>query len=233
VTKIKICGITTTDDGLYAAQQGVDFVGFIFYPPSPRYVSPVQASAIVRVIRSEMGIHSSKFVGVFVNTQLDDIKYIRNQVGLDLIQLHGDEPLKTIQDLLPGVYKALRPKSREDLIELVEKYSVAVTKQVQTPHFLLDSFHPEKKGGTGQLTDLEFAVSLAQHYRLLLAGGLQPENVASIIQTVNPWGVDVSSGVEMERNGKLVKGRKDYRKIKAFVDAVRNADSVNNHQTTQ
>jgi phosphoribosylanthranilate isomerase len=233
VTRIKICGITTTDDAIYAAQQGVDFIGFIFFPPSPRYISPEQASFIVRVVRSDLSVHLPKFVGVFVNTQLDDIKSIRDQVGLDLIQLHGDEPLQTIQDLLPGAYKALRPQTREGLNELVEKYSTAVSKQAQTPHFLLDSFDRGKKGGTGQLANLEFAVSLAKKYHLLLAGGLHPDNVAFVIRTVKPWGVDVSSGVEMERNGKLVKGCKDYQKIKAFVDAVRCADSTNNHQTVQ
>ncbi len=224
MTRIKICGITNLEDAAFTAGLGVEYIGFIFYPESARYISPEDAAGIVREIRGLFGAQSPGFVGVFVDASVQAVSQIRAQVGLDLVQLHGGETPDQIAMLGRGVFKAIRPASIEAAHASVDYYGIPVQDAVHMPQFLLDSYHPTEKGGTGQLADHAIAVWLSSRYRVLLAGGLDPFNVTGIISTVHPWGVDVSSGVELICDGKLVKGRKDAEKVQAFVRAVRSAD---------
>ena len=223
MTKIKICGITNVNDAEFVARQGADFIGFIFYPPSSRYINPGCAADIVLQLRGVMGIRSPRFVGVFVDASLRNIKSIRAKVGLDLVQLHGEEKLDQLMALQPGAFKALRPESADKVKPLVDKYAAGMPVDNHSPQLLLDTYHPTEKGGTGQLANLDIAGWLSQRYRLLLAGGLNPDNVVNVIQIVQPWGVDVSSGVEIVRKDKVVKGSKDHQKVQAFINAVRSS----------
>jgi phosphoribosylanthranilate isomerase len=221
VTKIKICGITSLDDAKFAVSQSVDFLGFIFYPPSQRYIKPEIAKVVVTNLRHEFDSQVPQFVGVFVDASIDTIVQVKQEVGLDLIQLHGSESPEMILSLGPSAYKALRPKSLTDLQKLVTSYSATVTENTLMPQFLIDTYHPIEKGGTGQFGNLVLAQSIAKEYRLLVAGGLTPLNVGGVITTVNPWGVDVSSGVECIENGKVIKGIKDHTRIEKFCSIVR------------
>ncbi|MEJ5311626.1 MAG: phosphoribosylanthranilate isomerase [Anaerolineae bacterium] len=220
---VKICGITNLEDARCAAEVGADFLGFIFYPPSPRYIAPEQAGKITRAIRAEFGDASPRCVGVFVDEPAEAVRAVIDAAGLDLVQLHGAEPPADVASLAPYAFKALRPQTLVEAQAAMENYltttSISLPSTVyrlpSTPDLLIDAYHPQQKGGTGLVADLEIARWLAERCRLLLAGGLTPENVAHAIAQVRPWGVDVSSGVEAS------KGKKDHAKVKAFIEAIR------------
>jgi phosphoribosylanthranilate isomerase len=215
LTHVKICGITRLGDARCAVEAGADLLGLIFYPKSPRFVTPEQAAAITRALRGEFGARAPRCVGVFVNEPVDRVRAVLDNAGLDLAQLHGDEPPAEVRKLQPRAFKAIRPQTGDDAQVVVNDYCDVAPDDDTLPQLLLDAYHPEKIGGTGVQADLDLACSLAQRFRLLLAGGLTPETVASAIKRVQPWGVDVSSGVEASR------GIKDHARVRAFVKAVR------------
>jgi phosphoribosylanthranilate isomerase len=228
VTKVKICGITNLEDALAATQAGADLLGFIFYEPSPRYVAPEAVKNIVSGVRgyvSSVKCQVSsytlpKFVGVFVNASLEAVSHTLDECCLDLAQLHGDEPPEFIRHFAGRAFKAFRPQSLAEAESLVNKYhpspySVERQAFAPIPYYLIDAYHPTLYGGTGHVTDWTMAANIARRYPIMLAGSLTPTNVAEAIQTVKPWGVDVSSGVEAE------KGRKDNEKVRRFVKVVR------------
>ncbi|MCL4301098.1 MAG: phosphoribosylanthranilate isomerase [Anaerolineae bacterium] len=239
VTKVKICGITNLEDALGAVEAGADLLGFIFYEPSPRYVRPEVVREIVASCRSQVaGVRSQElragdqnltrvpnatrntqhvsplFVGVFVNSPLDTVAYILDFCQLDAAQLHGEESPEFVAQFPGRAFKALRPQSAQEAEILVEKY-LPCSFAPLLPCLLLDAYHPHLYGGTGHVTDWGMAASIARRYPIMLAGSLTPENVAEAVQMVQPWGVDVSSGVEKE------KGKKDHEKVKAFVELVK------------
>jgi len=224
VVYVKICGITDLEDAHCAAEAGADFLGFIFYPPSARYVTPEQAGDIIRAIRVEFGDASPRCVGVFVDEPAEAVRAVIDAAGLDLVQLHGAESPAEVAALAPYAFKALRPQTLTEAQEAMENYLTTtslsppstVYRLPSTPELLIDAYHPQEKGGTGLAADMTIARWLAERCRLLLAGGLTPENVADAIAQVRPWGVDVSSGVE------ATKGKKDYAKVRAFVNVVKN-----------
>ncbi len=210
--KIKICGITTLDDALAAAEAGADMLGFNFYPPSPRYIEPLSCARLVAHLR-DRGARVVT-VGVFVNALPQAVAAILDDCGLDLAQLHGDEPIEALEALAPRAFKAIRPATLEEARAAARCYG----RRSNPPAFLVDaSTTPGRFGGTGQTGDWELARALAQDYPLLLAGGLCPENVAAAITHVRPWGVDVASGVESHP------GRKDPGRLAAFVRHARHA----------
>jgi phosphoribosylanthranilate isomerase len=215
MTYVKICGITNVDAARCAAEAGADFLGLNFYPKSPRYVTIEQCARIVGAIRDVFGARAPRFVGVFVNEPAQRVRQILDTTGLDLAQLHGDEPLTEVQQLYPRAFKAIRPPSLDRARSQAVAYAAVGPGDKGLPQLLADAYHPQQYGGTGTPVDLEIAQALAQDYRLLLAGGLTPENVGTVVEQVRPWGVDVSSGVERE------KGLKDHAKVRAFIDAVR------------
>ena len=219
MTRIKICGITNINDARCAAEAGADFLGFIFYPRSPRYVAPGPVSGIVRAIRDEFGAHP-RCVGVFVNEPTEHVRRVLQTTGLDLAQLHGDESPGEVQALLPRAFKAIRPQTLSDAEAALADYRPVFPDDDLLPQLLADAYHPQQFGGTGMQADFAVARWLARRVRLLLAGGLTPETVASSIEQVRPWGVDVSSGVEQ------AKGTKDHACVRGFVAAVRAADAA-------
>lgn len=217
MTRIKICGITTLADARVAAQAGADLLGFIFYPPSPRYIPPEEAARIVQAMRQERGETAPRFVGVFVDADAAHLLAVRQTAGLDYAQLHGGEPPALLQQLQPWAFKALRPGSPQEAQADAEWYGDFGPSD--GPQLLIDAYDPHAYGGTGKKADWFAAAELARIYpRLLLAGGLTPANVAQAIHTVRPWGVDVSSGVES------APGQKDPDAVHAFIRHARAAD---------
>lgn len=204
--KVKICGITNLEDALVAAHAGADFLGFICYPRSRRYITPEAAGRIIRALR-EAG-EPITTVGVFVNASLEEIRCAMRVAGFDLAQLHGDEPPEMVRALGPRAYKGFRLRD-EAGVEIAIGYAHHSS---TGPHLLVDAYHPHAYGGTGLTVPLSLARAVAARVpRLMLAGGLTPDNVFDVVKAVRPWGVDVSSGVERAA------GRKDHEKIRAFV----------------
>ncbi len=207
--KVKICGLTNLEDALAAVKAGADLLGFIFYRASPRYIAPVDCARLVADLRRQ-GC-AATLVGVFVNETADQMTTILDQCQLDLAQLSGDEMPRTLASLGQRAYKALRPASKPEMEADIQRYLA----RSQPPAWLIDAYRPGAYGGTGQLASWDLASSLAARAPVLLAGGLNPDNVSEAITQVWPWGVDVASGVESSP------GRKDPAKITAFIQAVR------------
>ncbi|HET8722247.1 MAG TPA: phosphoribosylanthranilate isomerase [Nitrospira sp.] len=203
--KVKICGITNIEDARAAIDAGADALGFVFYEKSPRYVAPATAAAIIAELPPLV-----TSVGVFVNHALATVRSIMESSGLAVAQLHGDENASYCRELSKPSIKAIRLKDRGSLLALAEYQGRAGVRG-----FLLDAFSEDAYGGTGQTIDWALAADVAKTARILLAGGLTPDNVGEAIRTVRPYGVDVSSGVES------APGKKDSAKITAFVRAVR------------
>lgn len=219
--RVKICGLTNLDDALAAIDAGADYLGFNFYPKSPRYLAPERCAEIVT------GLQSSVIkVGIFVNEASEHVARVLDQCGLDLAQLHGDEPPEVIAALNGRAFKAFRglgerhaeftrarssPSPRGPL----SRWERGLGSEGESPAFLIDAYSPTHYGGTGHTADWGAARPLAQQYPFFLAGGLTPENVADAIAQVKPWGVDVASGVES------APGKKDHHKVIAFVNAAR------------
>ncbi len=214
MTKIKICGLTRLEDAKLALELGVDALGFNFYPKSPRCVSLLQAQTIVHCLPVRGIPPKAWMVGVFVNHTLEDIKTTMRETVLDTIQLHGDESpdfCKALHDW--RVIKAIRCKPGLTLKEILSYQNCCEL-------LLLDAFRSDAYGGTGAEVDenllQEFRVGgIFQH--TFLAGGLNPENVASKIKNYLPFGVDVSSGIESAA------GVKDHGRLRAFVQAAKTA----------
>lgn len=221
MTKVKVCGIRRADNALMVARAGADLIGLNFYPKTPRYIEPAIAREIVSRLRKELGAACPTIVGVFVNAGADEVRAIAEEVGLDYAQLSGDESA-AILGALPGLaFKAIRPvdaNAAQDEIAAIEE---SFLEDAHAPSVLLDAFNPKLYGGTGETTSLSIAqAAQAAAPRLMLAGGLNTENVAERVRTIQPWGVDVASGVEAG-----TPGIKDEAKVRAFIDAVRSADA--------
>jgi phosphoribosylanthranilate isomerase len=206
---VKICGITRYEDAQAAIEAGADLLGFNFYPKSPRYNDPLSAARLIGAIRRRSA--SVQVVGVFVNSPLEVILAIMDECGLDLAQLHGDEPPETLTALNGRAFKALRPKDAADLAQSLGSYSP----KTGSPAYLVDAYRPGEYGGTGHPADWTLARSVSGTHPILLAGGLAPENVAEAIRQVHPWGVDVASGVEASPR------RKDPARLADFIKAAK------------
>ena len=202
-TKLKICGITTLEDARFASGAMADYLGFVFYEKSPRYITPRAAA--------EIGgwISGPQRVGVFVNELPEQINRIADRAGLDLVQLHGQETPSDALALNRPVIKALRVgphfTSEEFALEVARWKDVA-------RYLLLDTWAPHAHGGTGQCWDWSLASNFCQEIPFFLAGGISAENVAQAVHQAHPYGVDVSSSLEAEP------GRKDFDKLERFFD---------------
>jgi phosphoribosylanthranilate isomerase len=226
--KVKICGLTNLGDVKAAMGAGADLLGFIFFPKSPRYVTPEQVRDILaKANPAQMGVLT---VGVFVNEPPEAVTRILSFCGLDMAQLHGEEPPVALgleagrlaeqakQSPLRGrAFKALRPRSLEEATTAAHRYALPspLRGEGSLPALLLDAYHPDRRGGTGQAGDWQLAASLASQYPILLAGGLTPANVAQAVRIVQPWGVDVASGVEE------APGEKNHAAMRGFVAAAK------------
>lgn len=214
MTKIKICGIKTTDDALAAMDAGADLIGFNFYPKSPRYVTVGMCRNIMSVLRRYGRVTC---VGVFVNASVAEILATMDTLGLNLAQLHGDESPEVMKALGGQAFKAIR-LSADSVTDSRMVTEFMALRYGQPPVLLVDAAVKGLYGGSGVTADWDRAAELAKQHPLLLAGGLTPENVADAVQQVKPWGVDVASGVES------APGEKDPEKMKRFVRAVKTID---------
>ena len=199
---IKICGITRLADALHAIEHGAGALGFVFWAQSPRYIAPERAAGIIASLPP--GVDA---VGVFVNESVDGIRAIVAKTGISAIQLHGDEPPDYAAALGWPVLKAIRVGDAEDA---ADAWPAGTT-------FLVDAADPIRRGGTGVTVDWQQAAAAARGRRVMLAGGLTPDNVAAAIDTVRPFGVDVSSGVED------APGVKNQDKVARFLASARSA----------
>ena len=205
MTQVKICGITNKEDALCAAGCGAAALGFIFYPPSPRYIKPVDARKIISVLSDEL-----VKVGVFVNEKSEEIKRVMKYCALDMIQLHGDESPEFCRAFPASrVIKAVELKNDDDLNRALD-YDVAA--------LLVDSRHAGLYGGTGKKANWKLACRTKNKKPLILSGGLNEGNIAEALQMVAPAALDINSGME------LSPGKKDHAKLARIFNIIQAAD---------
>jgi len=207
VIRVKICGITNWPDARAAGEAGANFLGFNFYEKSPRFVTPIEAAKIRRQFPG-----TAESVGIFVNATADEVLSVCSSLRLDAAQLHGDETPETVAMVAKSirVFKAFRV-GPEFSLSTLDEYPGAGA-------FLLDAAHAGQYGGTGRTTDWALAQRAALTHRIILAGGLNIENVAEAIRMVRPFAVDVASGVESKP------GKKDHGRLRDFIKEVRRAE---------
>ncbi|MCW8944291.1 MAG: phosphoribosylanthranilate isomerase [Sedimenticola sp.] len=204
-TRVKICGITRTEDAIAAVNAGADAIGLVFYPPSPRAVTLSQAVQLVQGLPAFVSV-----VGLFVNPSADELSEVLSNVHLDLIQFHGDETVSECEAPGRPYIKAVRMKPGVDLFDIEKQFTTA-------SGLLLDSYQKGIPGGTGETFEWE-RIPASLRDRIILAGGLSPHNVKQAIRQIRPYAVDVSGGVEQS------KGVKDQEKMLAFMRGVESAD---------
>jgi phosphoribosylanthranilate isomerase len=201
IAKVKICGITNYEDAAAAMEMGADLLGFNFYPKSPRYIQPAKAAGIIRKLPAFIDVS-----GIFVNSPLEEIREIANLCQLDWVQLHGDEDAEFCRWLSYDSVKTMKVvhvKTAADLQQVDRCFTDAV---------LLDTYNPQRYGGTGVSFDWNIIGHIAK--RVFLAGGITPENAAAAV-SLGVYGIDVCSGVESSP------GKKDHAKMKALFDSIR------------
>ena len=209
--RVKVCGITRLEDALLAVEVGAAALGFVFYAPSPRKVSPEVAAEIVRALPPFVNT-----VGVFVQAGTAEMNRIVAHCKLDRVQLHGGEPFAQLAELNRPGYRAFRPRSEAEVATMTREPDGCV---------LLDTYSPELYGGTGRSFDWAWARRIGAGRRLILAGGLTPQNVNAAVSAVEPWGLDVSSAIE------AAPGIKDHAMLRAFFRALR--DGTPSHATNE
>jgi phosphoribosylanthranilate isomerase len=207
MTRVKVCGITGVEDALAALDAGADMLGFNFYARSPRYVTPAEARKVIG--RLPDGVSC---VGVFVNEPAPaDVERVAREAGLGAVQLHGDET--------PGYCQSLRDLTTIKALRVGADYNVESAAAYHTDAVLLDAYVAGERGGTGHTFDWALATLTRERVaRLFLAGGLNPDNVASAVAAVRPYAVDVCSGVEISP------GRKSAELMRRFVEEIRAVD---------
>lgn len=204
-TRVKICGITRVEDGLAAVAAGADAIGLVFYPASPRAVTLAQAAAICAALPPFVAA-----VGLFVDADSEQIARVLAQVPLSTLQFHGNETPAQCERFQRPYVKALRMRDETDVVAELGRYTHAQA-------LLLDTYRAGTPGGTGESFDWQ-RIPPAVAGRIVLAGGLNPDNVGIAVRQVRPYAVDVSGGVES------APGIKDHARVRAFIDAVRQAD---------
>ncbi|MFQ5900464.1 MAG: phosphoribosylanthranilate isomerase [Thermodesulfobacteriota bacterium] len=196
---VKICGVTNIDDALMVCDAGADVVGFVFYDKSPRYLSPSLAAKIVKQLPPFLTT-----VGVFVDQKGVYIREVLEETGIDIIQLHGNETPGFCSGFGKRVIKAFRVKDNgQNIISEFSRY--------RTSAYLLDTYQEDIPGGTGMVFDWDKAIEAKGFGRVILSGGLNPDNIRDAVKMVKPYAVDVSSGVEVRP------GKKDENKVRAFI----------------
>ncbi|TVR17267.1 MAG: phosphoribosylanthranilate isomerase [Balneolaceae bacterium] len=205
-TKVKICGLTTLEDARFASGALADYLGFIFYDGSPRYVEPAKAGAIIN------WIEGPEKVGVFVNQPLDDVNSIAKQTGIDLVQLHGNESPEYCDLVDLPVIKAIHIEENSTVDEIKSKVELF---DLVADYFLFDTKTDGKWGGTGKVFNWSLLADIVDERPFFLSGGLNLDNIKQAIETVNPTVVDLSSGLEESP------GLKDFDKMEQFFDKMR------------
>ena len=204
-TRIKICGITRAEDADAAVEAGADALGLVFYPPSPRAVDVAQAVDAVGNVPAFVSV-----TALFVNPTVEEVQRVLDSVRIDLIQFHGDEDDDFCRQFKRPYIKALRVRQASDVVASCMRFPGALA-------ILLDSYKPGVPGGTGETFDWSL-IPETPTKPIILAGGLEPDNVVSAITQIRPFAVDISGGVEAS------KGIKDHRKIEEFVNEVYRVD---------
>jgi phosphoribosylanthranilate isomerase len=204
--KVKICGITNIDDALYAAELDAAALGFIFVKSSPRYIAPRTAQKIIQELPPFIVP-----VGIFVDVPQQEIIGVIEQTGIKCVQLHGNETPKQLAGFPVPVYKSFRVDSSFNL-EILRRYKGSA--------YLLDTKISGELGGTGKTFDWEIAVKAKEYGHIILAGGLKPENIIEAVQIVQPYAVDVNSGVEQ------CPGKKDCGKLKLLFELLKQMKNV-------
>ena len=206
-TRVKICGFTNAEQAQFAAQMGIDALGLVFYPPSPRAIDSTQAQAIMRYLPPFITI-----VALFVNETAERINQVLKQTGADMIQFHGNEPPEFCRSFARPFIKAIRVQEDTDIIAESKRYAGA-------RGLLLDAWHPHNHGGTGTQFNWN---QIPEHCELplILAGGLTPDNIQQALHTSQLDSVDISSGVE------FAKGQKSSEKIAALLQHIRQFDQT-------
>jgi len=197
--KVKICGVTNIEDALLAEQLGADAIGFIFYKPSKRYVSPETAKAIAQKLSAFI-----PRVGVFVDESEEEINRISSAAKINIIQLHGSEKPEMISKLAFPVIKSFR---------ITETFDFSILEEYPSTTFLLDTFSQNEFGGTGKTFDWN-VIPYSIRERVIIAGGVSEKNVEEIYKTIKPYAVDVSSSLEKSP------GKKDHNKMKSFFQII-------------
>ena len=212
MTYIKICGIRDENHALAAIEAGADFIGLVF-APSRRQVTPPEAREIASAVKKSST--ATRVVGVFVNAPVFQINEIADFCALDWVQLSGDESWEYCHELKKAIIKVIHvssgQKTDEILADIETGYELLPEKELIC---LLDSRVGGAYGGTGQVFNWQLAREVSVRFPVMIAGGLTPANVGQLVREVQPWGVDISTGVESN-------GLKDTSKIRAFVKAVR------------
>ncbi len=212
ITKVKICGLSEEEHILAAAEAGADFVGMIF-APGKRQVTPENAVALVKAVKTLD--KPTAVVGVFVNAPASEVNRIANQCDLDLVQLSGDEDWQYCLEIDKPVIKVIHVADTDTVDSVVAKieegFNILRGRDVM---YLLDTKSDDAYGGTSQSFSRHVASGVAKRIPVIIAGGLNPENIAGVVDEVHPWGVDVSSGVEVD-------GKKNTTRIKEFISEVK------------
>lgn len=214
MTKVKICGLSEIEHALAAAKAGADFIGMVF-APSRRRVSLEKALTLVESVRNLAS--PPAVVGVFVNLEAREVNHIAESCQLDWVQLSGDETWQYCREIKRPLIKVIHiagQKTEDVLAEIEMGHRVLAKREFIC---LLDAAGKNAYGGTGQVFDWRLAREVAARFPVMIAGGLTPENVGQLVEELQPWGVDVSSGVETN-------GQKDVAKITAFIQAVRKTE---------
>jgi phosphoribosylanthranilate isomerase len=198
---VKICGITNLQDALDAVELGAYALGFIFVKSSPRYITPGSAKEIISKLPSTV-----KAIGVFANTPQNYILRIIKQVGINCIQLHGNELPQELSGYPVPIFKSFR---------VVNNFDVSILQQYPASAFLLDTFVEGALGGTGKTFDWKIAIAAKAYGQIILAGGLTPDNIAEAVRIVKPYAVDINSGVES------APGKKDKHKLQKLFNNLR------------
>ncbi len=220
MTRVKICGITTLEDALLAAEAGADMLGFNLYRASPRAITPDACRAITDTLRERLGQACPLLIGVFVNEP--NVASLLFRAGLDYAQLHGDESVAALAMLEGRAYKAIRPRNRNEAWAMAEAFEPYAPLDDRVPSVLVDAFHFDRYGDAGEQITTGIALAVKEQVpRMMLAGGLKPDDVGERIRAIRPWGVDVTGGVEGD-----TAGRKDEVSLRAFLAAVKIADAA-------
>ena len=216
LTKIKICGISTITVAKASAEAGADYLGIVFEPHSRRLVELEKAKHLIASFRASWSMKKPRWVGVFANQTTEEVNHVLNYCNLDLAQLSGQESVDYCRVIVRPVIKVFHVGEDPNDENALRSIKTSLELYKKEGHMcMLDTYKHGVLGGTGQVFNWNIAKEISGDFEMILAGGLNPENVRHAVSQVNPWGIDVSSGVETD-------GQKDATKIANFISQARN-----------